>query len=133
MMLIMLLCLYCQAPAFTEEVNAEEKEEEPPAEQAAVPEEPVDVPEDEKHDPHMHYAMLHPVYTRCAKKADMHSFVQLVVKSCGDIHELDTCSEPCAAAMRGYSERVGCCWETGNLLNVLLPDRQHVHRRTFAA
>jgi hypothetical protein len=94
-------------PVFTDEVN----EEEPPFQE---PEGAVAEPEDVTTpvDPHMEYSMLHPVYTRCAKKADMDSFVQLITKSCGDIHELDTCSAPCAHAMREYSTKVGCCWET---------------------
>ncbi len=56
--------------------------------------------------------MLHPVYMRCAKKTDMHAFVDTITKSCGDIHELQSCSQPCAAAMQEYSAHVGCCWET---------------------
>lgn len=97
-------------PSFTDEMNADEQE--PPFENSSVEEDPEPAQMPASADPHMAYSMLHPVYTRCAKKADMNGFVDLITKSCGDIHELDSCSAPCAQAMEEYSSQVGCCWET---------------------
>jgi len=58
------------------------------------------------------YATLHPVYTRCAKKADVAAFTKEILVKCGDIHELTYCSWTCTQALQSYADSVGCCWET---------------------
>jgi len=58
------------------------------------------------------YATLNPVYTRCAKKADVASFTKEILVKCGDIHELTYCSWTCTQALQSYADSVGCCWET---------------------
>uniref|UniRef100_A0A7S0HYU9 Uncharacterized protein n=1 Tax=Hanusia phi TaxID=3032 RepID=A0A7S0HYU9_9CRYP len=58
------------------------------------------------------YAKLHPVYIRCAKKVDMPDFVNYIVKTCGNIHEIEQLHRACTNAMRAKSNQFGCCWET---------------------
>ena len=58
------------------------------------------------------YASQHPVYTRCAKAVDMPAFTEFVAQTCGNIHEVSGCSEPCAQALQAKSSEFGCCWET---------------------
>jgi len=58
------------------------------------------------------YASLHPVYGRCAKQADMAAFNAEITKTCGNIHELGTCSWTCTSAMSKWSSKMGCCFET---------------------
>ena len=58
------------------------------------------------------YAALHPVYGRCAKTADLTAFNAEITKTCGNIHELGSCSYSCTSAMRKWSEKMGCCFET---------------------
>lgn len=55
---------------------------------------------------------LHPVYTRCAKKADIAAFTKEILVKCGDINELTYCSWTCTQALQTYSDSVGCCWES---------------------
>jgi len=58
------------------------------------------------------FMTLHPVYTRCSKKADMAAFSKLVLVKCGDVHELSSCSWECTSALQSYANNVGCCWES---------------------
>ena len=58
------------------------------------------------------YAALHPVYHRCAKQADLSAFNTAITKSCGNVHELATCSHSCTSAMNEWSSKMGCCFET---------------------
>ena len=58
------------------------------------------------------YASQHPVYTRCAKAVDMPAFTEFVAQTCGNIHEVSGCAEPCAQALQAKSSEFGCCWET---------------------
>ncbi|EKX34194.1 hypothetical protein GUITHDRAFT_147378 [Guillardia theta CCMP2712] len=73
------------------------------------------------------YAKLHPVYIRCAKKVDMPDFVNFILKTCGNIHEIEHLHHTCTNAMRvesfrgilvdltslqAKSKAFGCCWET---------------------
>lgn len=55
---------------------------------------------------------LHPVYTRCSKKADVAAFTKEILVKCGDIHELTYCSWTCTQALQSYADHTGCCWET---------------------
>jgi len=58
------------------------------------------------------YAMLHPVYNRCAKQADLTAFNAAITKSCGNIHELGSCSYTCSSVMAQWSAKMGCCFES---------------------
>jgi len=58
------------------------------------------------------YAAGHPVYTRCAAKVNMPDFVNVVRKSCGDVHELSTITGPCRSMLTKKSREFGCCWES---------------------
>jgi len=101
-----------------EEDEDEEPEEEEVPEEEDMEKEDVEPEEAEEREHHhifaklAHYASLHPVFKRCMAKAQMHAFSHEIMKSCGNIHELDTCAYPCWRAMTMYSDKVGCCWET---------------------
>eukprot|EP00961_Rhodomonas_salina_P065530 881201-Rhodomonas_salina.1 len=100
-----------------DEAPKEEEEEEVPLEDdiEKADAEPEAVEDKEHH--HIfaklaHYASLHPVFKRCISRAQMHAFSHEIMKTCGNIHELDTCAYPCWRAMTMYTDHVGCCWET---------------------
>jgi len=54
-------------------------------------EEPEALPLDDVAQKMKQYAAMHPVYKRCAKKADLTAFNAAITKSCGNIHEIGTC------------------------------------------
>ncbi|EKX31298.1 hypothetical protein GUITHDRAFT_149395 [Guillardia theta CCMP2712] len=58
------------------------------------------------------YQALNPTYGRCAKSVDMQAFSDDITKSCGNIHELSTCSYVCAGKMQDWTRSMGCCFET---------------------
>jgi hypothetical protein len=58
------------------------------------------------------YSLTHPVYNRCAKVANLEAFSDAITKSCGNVHELETCSWACTSVMEEWSSKMGCCFET---------------------
>ena len=73
------------------------------------------------------YATQHPVYTRCVARVNMPDFVNLVRKSCGDVHELSTIQGPCKSMLEKKSDEFGCCWESVMQAYDVL-DAQAAHR-----
>ena len=76
------------------------------------PEEEPEEPTDDVAERMRQYASLHPVYNRCAKQADLTAFNAEITKTCGNVNELSTCSYSCTSAMRKWSSKMGCCFET---------------------
>lgn len=88
----------------SEDQQPEDEQPEPEPEQ----EEPVDTVAEKMHQ----YEMFHPVYNRCQKSANLHEFTAAITQSCGNVHELETCSYSCTSVMRQWSAKMGCCFET---------------------
>jgi len=80
--------------------------------EAEEEEEPAAEPVDSVAEKMEQYAKMNPVYGRCAKQADLTAFNAAITKTCGNIHELGSCSYPCTLEMQKWSTKMGCCFET---------------------
>ncbi|KAJ1478281.1 hypothetical protein T484DRAFT_1961519 [Baffinella frigidus] len=58
------------------------------------------------------YQAQHPVFGRCQSTHNMDAFVTLVNRKCGDLGELQTCSDACVSALKTSVAAQGCCFET---------------------